>query len=287
MMGRRFLGGSGGRAAVIGPAIALALAALAVLLPAAVARAQTNPAFNVNLSIDYSSAEETLELLRGGYASTQQLSRLRGNRIAASTSELIAGRADAPALLRAYLDSLQAHQIIRDDIYRLEEARRNADTIAALLDELQRRNFNRRVVATVEQLFPGDSPVSAVIPVYVVAFGHENADAYVRRITWKGDTPEFVGEGEGELTIIINLAAAGVKLREHNLVGVERHARRALELFEEVQRRVSSEEASWASRSLIQWMRIAEQLIDVPPPLPDDRTGRPVEVLPRLHLPSE
>ena len=86
---------------------------------------------------------------------------------------------------------------------------------------------------------------------------------------------------------LIKLAAAGVKLREHNLVGVERHARRALELFEEVQRRVSSEEASWASRSLIQWMRIAEQLIDVPPPLPDDRTGRPVEVLPRLHLPSE
>lgn len=180
----------------------------ATLLPVAVARAQTNPAFNVNLSIDYSSAEETLDLLRGGYASTQQLSLLRGNRIAASTSELIAGRADAPALLRAYLDSLQAHQIIRDDIYRLEEARRNADTIAALLDELQRRNFNRKVVATVEQLFPGDSPVSAVIPVYVVAFGHENADAYVRRITWKGDTPEFVGEGEGELTIIINLAAA-------------------------------------------------------------------------------
>ncbi len=82
---------------------------------------------------------------------------------------------------------------------------------------------------------------------------------------------------------LIKLAAAGVKLREHNLVGVERHARRALELFSEVQRGVTSEEASWASRSLIELMRIAEQLIHQPPDLPDDRTGRPVEVLPRLR----
>ncbi len=187
---------------------ALVLAALTALLPGAAARAQSNPAFNVNLSIDYSPAERTLELLRGGYPGTRQLAALRGNRIAAATSELIAGRPDSPALLASCLDSLQAGQIIRDDIYGLEEARRNAGAIAALLDELQRRNFNRRVVATVEQLFPEDIPVSAMVPVYVVAFGHENADAYVRRITWDGDAPAFVGDGEGELTIIINLAAA-------------------------------------------------------------------------------
>jgi len=171
------------------------------------ASAQGNPAFNINLSIDYEAAEQTLKLLRDEYVSPRQLAGLKGNRIAASTTGLISGNGAAPELLRSYLDSLQAHQIIRDDIFRLEDARRNADGIATLLDELQRRNFNRRVIATVEQVFPQDVDINAVIPVYVVALGHENADAYVRSIVWKGTTPEFVGEGEGQLTIIINLAA--------------------------------------------------------------------------------
>ncbi len=171
------------------------------------ASAQENPAFNLSLSIDYEAAEQTLKLLRDEYVSPGQLAELRGNRIAASTSGLISGNRAAPERLRQYLDSLQAHQIIRDDIFRLEDARRNAGGIAVLLEELRRRNFNRRVIATVAQVFPQDVSIDAVIPVYVVALGHENADAYVRSIVWKGDTPEFVGEGEGQLTIIINLAA--------------------------------------------------------------------------------
>ncbi len=186
----------------------LFFAALLVIAPAGPALAQTNPAFNISLSIDYTSAEETLKLLRGEYVSTQQLSGLRGNRIAASTTGLISGNGGVSSLLRSYLDSLQGGQIIRDDVFRLEEAQKNAGAIGDLFDELQRRNFNARVIATVEQIFPQDIPVSAVIPVYVVALGHENADAYVRRVTWKGDVPVFVGDGEGELTIIINLAAA-------------------------------------------------------------------------------
>jgi hypothetical protein len=63
-------------------------------------------------------------------------------------------------------------------------------------------------VSTVEQLFPSGISISASVPVYVVAFGHENIDAYVRRVVWHGDLPQFVGEGEGELTIVINLAKA-------------------------------------------------------------------------------
>jgi hypothetical protein len=185
-----------------------AVAAAALLSWAAPARAQTNPAFNINLSIDYSAAEQTLLLLRGEYVGTGQLAALRGNRVAAATTGLIAGNGAAGSLLRSYLDSLQSRSIIRDDVYRLEEARENADAIGELLDELKRRNFSRMVVATVEQIFPSDIPVTAVIPVYVVALGHENADAYVRRVVWKGDEPHFAGEGEGELTIIINLASA-------------------------------------------------------------------------------
>jgi hypothetical protein len=185
-----------------------ALFAASFLTVAAPARSQTNPAFNINLSIDYTAAEQTLLLLREEYVNTGELAGLRGNRVAASTTGLIAGNGAAPTLLRPYLDSLRDRSIIRDDVFRLEAARENAGAIGELLDELRRRNFSRMVVATVEQIFPSDIPVRAVIPVYVVALGHENADAYVRRVTWKGDEPQFAGEGEGELTIIINLASA-------------------------------------------------------------------------------
>ena len=81
---------------------------------------------------------------------------------------------------------------------------------------------------------------------------------------------------------LIKLAAAGVKLREHNRVGVERHARRALELFGEVQRELTNEETPCAWRSLLDLIGIAEQLIHHPPDLPHNRTGQPVVALPRL-----
>lgn len=42
------------------------------------AGSQSNPAFNINLSIDYEAAEQTLKLLRDEYVSTRQLADLRG-----------------------------------------------------------------------------------------------------------------------------------------------------------------------------------------------------------------
>ena len=47
-----------------------------------------------------------------------------------------------------------------------------------------------------------------LVPVYVVAFGYQTVDAYVRRVVWRGNVPVFVGEGEGEVTIIVNLSKA-------------------------------------------------------------------------------
>ena len=44
--------------------------------------------------------------------------------------------------------------------------------------------------------------------VYFVAFGHQNIDAFVRRVVWHHDEPMFVPEGQGELTIVVNLAKA-------------------------------------------------------------------------------
>ena len=177
-----------------------------LLLAATLSASQTNPNFNVNLRLDYSAAEQTIQLFEDQLVSTQTLAELRGNSIAASTTGLIANRGIVPQLLQNYLDSVKYHQRIRDDVYNLDSARNNVTQIKELLSHIKKSNFNRRVVATVEQIFPQDAAINVIIPVYVVALGHENADAYVRRIIWHGDTPQFVDEGKGDLTIVINLA---------------------------------------------------------------------------------
>ncbi len=204
------------------------LLALLLALAGGVARAQTNPLFNVRLSVDVRSAEATVRLLGDEFVDTRALAGMRGNRIAASTAGLIADRGAVVGLLTDYLDSLKYHQIIRDDVYRLEDARRNLDPIAELLNELSTRNFGSRVVSTVEQIFPPDAVVNIEIPIYVVALGHENVDAFVRRIVWHGDSPEFVRDGQGEPTIVVNVARAveyGPSLEERyvNLLGVVAH----------------------------------------------------------------
>lgn len=86
---------------------------------------------------------------------------------------------------------------------------------------------------------------------------------------------------------LIKLAAAGVKLREHNLAGVERHARRARELFQEVL--ASSPQGNLVSASMFLpvLIQISDQLVSQPVQLLDERTGRPVSALPRLPWPTD
>ncbi len=189
---------------------------------------QTSTNFNVELQLDYSAAEQSIALYEDGFVDTRRIAEMRGNRIAASTTGMIENRESVSTKLQYYLDSLKYHQIIRADIYNLEAARKNVSVIKTLLEELKRRNFSKRVAATVEQIFPVDAQVSVTIPVYAVAFGHENVDAYVRRIIWHGDHPRFVGENEGEITIVINLAHAvdyGLNTEERfiSLLGVVAH----------------------------------------------------------------
>ncbi|TAK54522.1 MAG: hypothetical protein EPO24_13100 [Bacteroidetes bacterium] len=190
--------------------------------------AQEHEEFDVTLIMDYSAAEQTIQLYEDQFVNIEAVSELRGNRIAASTTGMIAAKGAGGYLLKSYLDSLKYRQNIQSDIYQLNQAKQNVAAIKDLLEELKRRNFNRKVVATVEQIFPHDVPVSTGIPVYVVALGHENVDAFVRRIAWRGDEPQFVGEDEGELTIVINLAQAvkySDKLEERfiELLGVVAH----------------------------------------------------------------
>jgi len=177
-----------------------------MLLLAAASRAQQNDMFNVYLRIDYASAEKTLELYRGLGGRPADIAALRGSQIALSTTAFLAQRPlDTPELEEA-LESVKFNQGLGDDIFRMHDARANVAAISELLAEAQKRNFGQKVVSTVAQLFPSDARVSTMIPIYFVAFGHQNIDAFVRRVVWRGDTPSFTGEGQGELTIVVNLA---------------------------------------------------------------------------------
>lgn len=167
--------------------------------------AQSDSKFDINLLIDVTPAEQTVQLIENKPINTLSLAELRGNRIAASTTGLIANQRDVALSLKGYLDSLKYRQQIKNDVYNLEIARKNVEPINELLTEIKKRSFNRKVVATIEQVFPRDAEINLTIPIYVVALGHENVDAYVRRIIWHGNTPQFVGENDGELTIVMNL----------------------------------------------------------------------------------
>jgi len=168
------------------------------------ARAQ----FAVHLNLDYESAVKTIELYQGLAGHPDGILRLRGSRIALATTALLAQKNLDESILRRSLEASKFGQTISDDTFRMKWARENVALINELLTAIKRRNFGQRVMSTVEQLFPSHTKLATSIPVYFVAFGHQNIDAFVRRVVWKDDTPYFVGEGEGELTIVVNLANA-------------------------------------------------------------------------------
>lgn len=172
------------------------------------AYAQSNPQFQVRLDQDFASAEKTLDLYSGLSGRPQEIAELPGSQIALATTSLLAQRHLDTPLLTVSLENAKFGQTGEDDVFKMKDARTNVRVIKELLDEIKRRNFAQRVASTVEQLFPPDASVSTTIPVFFVAFGHQNIDAYVRRVVWRNNVPVFVGEGEGELTIVVNLAKA-------------------------------------------------------------------------------
>ncbi|MFN0157462.1 MAG: DUF5700 domain-containing putative Zn-dependent protease [Bacteroidota bacterium] len=170
--------------------------------------AQTNSNFDVRLSLNMESAEKTVELYEGRSGRPEDVATLRGSMVALATAELLAQKTFGMDHLVQNLTDAKFGQRSEGDVYGMGEARIQALAMRELLDEIKRRNFGRRVVGTVEQLFPVNTEISTSIPVFFVAFGHGNIDAFVRRVVWRGDVPVFVGEGEGELTIVVNLAKA-------------------------------------------------------------------------------
>ncbi len=171
-------------------------------------RAQGYEHFNLFLDLNFASADQTLDLYAGLGGNPQTITELRGSRIALATTAMLAHRALGPESLDSALEAVKFNQEPGDDVFRLKDARANTAAIRELLDELHKRNFGQKVVSTVQQLFPPDARVAVRVPVYFVAFGHQNIDAFVRRVIWQHDDPVFVPEGQGELTIVVNLAKA-------------------------------------------------------------------------------
>jgi uncharacterized protein len=63
------------------------------------------------------------------------------------------------------------------------------------------------------------------------------------------------------LKALIKLAAAGVKAREGNPVGVERHARRALELLQELHQTLPEPQTTYCGLALVTFREAAQSLM--------------------------
>jgi hypothetical protein len=169
------------------------------------ASAQVNPNFNVTLRIDYSSAESIIMMCDKEMHNARDVAMLRGNQIAAATS-LVLARTERPfEHFVGELELLRDDFHSQDDVYGLEQTRASLPKVKALLAMLKQHSIDRKIVATIESFFPQRARINTTIPVYVVAMGHENAAAFVRRVRWVNDRPVFVGGTEGEPVIVLNL----------------------------------------------------------------------------------
>ena len=166
---------------------------------------QSNPNFNVSLQVDYASAEQIIELCEGRMYNVKNVADLKGTQLAAATSMVLARKELPPETFQRELEGLRDKFKSSDDVFGFAPTRAHLAEIKALLEEYKKRQLDRRVLATIEQFFPNDARISATLSVYIVAFGNENASAFVRRVVWRGNTPIFVGEGQGEPIIVVNL----------------------------------------------------------------------------------
>ncbi len=171
-----------------------------------IASAQSDSRFDVSLRIDYTSAEETLNFFSRQTFNSRRVASLRGNRIAAATSVMLARTGRPAADLPHELELVRDNYETGEDVYGLRYTQGHIEQLKRLLDETRKRQLDRRVVATIASYFPSNASISADIPVFVVVMGNEKAAAFVRRVVWRDESPVFVGENEGEEVIVLNLA---------------------------------------------------------------------------------
>ena len=186
--------------------IRIFLVAIPVLVAWGTALSQASDQFDVSLRVDYSSIDGLIDLCEHRIGNPDRIADLKGNQIAAATSELLARKNPPPGSFNEALGKFRDNAGLSDDMYGLERTRRLLPKIKALLDLAKKRSFERRVVATVASFFPTQTAVSLSVPVYVVAMGNENAAAFVRHLYWDKSRPVFVGDVGGEPAMVVNLA---------------------------------------------------------------------------------
>ena len=117
------------------------LITLAAIGGISLVRAQENPNFNVDLNPNFAAAERVLDLCDGRFISAEEVAALRGNKIAAATAQYIAQRGSAADVLHSYLDSLKEMAPIKDDLYHIADARKNAEEIRAFMEEIKKKQL--------------------------------------------------------------------------------------------------------------------------------------------------
>ncbi len=190
--------------------------------------------FNVSLRLDFSSVDALIELSEGKIANVNRAAELKGNQIAAATSALLARQSYSSDHFTQELDRFRNGSASSSDIYGFRSTIEFLPQIKALVTEVKRRQLDRKVVATIAPFFPEKARINASIPVYFVALGNENAAAFVRSIAWKNDVPYFVGDGDGELTIVVNLTRSVQYIHDIQIQFVDMMSTLAHETFHAV-----------------------------------------------------
>lgn len=178
---------------------------MALVIMPGLLRSQANRQFDVTLRVDYSAASQMLDLFDRQMSDANRVADNRGNKIAAATSLMLARTVRPANDFATQLELIQDDVNTKDDIYGLKDTKAHTSQLRKLLEELRKRQLDRRVIATVQSYFPQDARISCTIPVYVVAMGNERAAAFVRWVVWKDDNPVFVQENQGEQVVVLNL----------------------------------------------------------------------------------
>ncbi|NUN70371.1 MAG: hypothetical protein HUU02_11735 [Bacteroidetes bacterium] len=190
--------------------------------------------FNVTFRLDFASVDALLEFSEGRIANVDRVASLRGNQIAAATSALLAREPYSRERFAQELERFRNGATAARDMFGLSSAIRFRNEIRTLSQESKKRALERRVMATIAPFFPEKARLNAVIPVYFVAMGNENAAAFVRSIVWRDDVPYFVGEGEGELTVVMNLTRSVEYIRDVQVQFIDMMSTLAHESFHAV-----------------------------------------------------
>jgi hypothetical protein len=158
---------------------------LCVVIGFAPLTAQPHAQFTLSLDLHYDAAEKAIELYEGLSGRPAEVAALRGSQLALAVTGMLSRTSLQTADLERSLAAAKFNQSDGADLFRMREARMNVAAIRAPQSPpAEFRSTRRRYGGTT---LSGARECSH--PPYVVAFGHQNIDAFVVRVTWKAIRP--------------------------------------------------------------------------------------------------